>query len=165
MQFSFACCVHSALLSPLYKRPWMAAGERFKRDPTWCPPPPKKTLSVMSPYSSCGSSCSLAVLQIPSRLLPSNSSCLARPQSSVSTRSINSIVRKQWGLFILTWMDMCGVQAAPLLWRTVNNLSDTLLPIVIHVSVSECTLHWEQSVRFVLTETETHSCKVMHSVG
>lgn len=94
------------------------------------PTPPKKTLSVMSPYSSCGSSCSLAVLQIPSRLLPSNSSCLARPQSSVSTRSINSIVRKQWGLFILTWMDMRGVSTStekvtlcavcfqdPLVWR------------------------------------------------
>lgn len=130
MQFSFACCVHSALLSPLYKRPWMAAGERFKRDPLDAHPPPKKTLSVMSPYSSCGSSCSLAVLQIPSRLLPSNSSCLARPQSSVSTQSINSIVRKQWGLFILTWMDMRGVSTStekvtlcavcfqdPLVWR------------------------------------------------
>lgn len=49
-----------------------------------------------------------AVLRIPPSLLPSDSSSLAGPQSSVCTRSINGIVRKQRGLYILTWMDAWG---------------------------------------------------------
>lgn len=49
-----------------------------------------------------------AVPRIPSCLLPSDSSSLAGPQSSVCTGSINGIVRKQWGLYILTWMDVWG---------------------------------------------------------
>lgn len=66
-------------------------------------------LSVMSPYTQNSSRNRVsAVLRIPSCLLPSDSSSLAWPQSSACTHSINGIVRKQRGLYILTWMDAWG---------------------------------------------------------
>lgn len=66
-------------------------------------------LSVTSPLTVSSSRNGVgAVPWIPSCLLPSDSSSLARPRSSACTRSINGIVRKQRGLYILTWMDAWG---------------------------------------------------------
>lgn len=63
----------------------------------------------MSPYTRSSSRNRVsAVLRIPSCLLPSDSSSLAWPWSSACTHSINGIVRKQRGLYILTWMDAWG---------------------------------------------------------
>lgn len=63
----------------------------------------------MSPFTQSSSRNRVsAVLRIPTCLLPSDSSSLAWPRSPACTHSINGIVRKQRGLYILIWMDAWG---------------------------------------------------------
>lgn len=74
-------------------------GIQFKFYPLYFYPPTGSIisgpLSVMCPHSS-----------VQQRLLPSDSSSLAGPRSSVC--SIHGIVKKQRGLYFLTWMDVWG---------------------------------------------------------
>lgn len=101
------------LLPAASKETTKAIGEQFECDPLFflfqSVSIISGLLSVMSPSAQCSSSNRVcAVLRIPSCLLPSDGSSLAWPQSSACTHSINGIVRKQRGLYILTWMDAWG---------------------------------------------------------